>query len=86
MNNKKKLLERMGSIGEMPINENINEEVPGGDLVNDLQNLFYKHGYFFKPTDPATPIVFKKIDENQGEFNELMEVLSQQWNQISLPF
>jgi hypothetical protein len=73
------LFERMG-INTPQIKEN----VPGSDLVGDLQNTLYKHGYF--PKEENGEIVFLKIDQNEGLFNEWLNKLNSAWNKISLPF
>lgn len=94
-NNKHNLFKRMVSIGQMPINEkkenyiekSINEaEVPSGDFVNDLQNLFYKYGYFITPEDRYVGLEIKKIDENEKEFNSLLDNIHDVWSKISLPW
>ena len=72
------VFERMG------INTPIKEDVPGSDLVGDLQNLLYKHGYF--PKEENGEIVFLKIDQNEQLFNNWLSKLNSVWSKISLPF
>jgi hypothetical protein len=92
---KKLLFERMNKIGGMPINENNNDDDnPNWGLVNDLQKVFLKYGYFYDndPDDEPTlqsrggNMKFLKIDENQEQFKALIKELEEEWRKISLPF
>ena len=81
MSGKKKLFERMNSIGEMPMNENINEE-QGKGLISYLQDAYYQTGYF-PIQNPDGSIRFIQSDE---EFDAFLEKVQQSYSNIELPF
>ena len=80
-NNKKTLFERMNSIGEMPMNENINEE-QGKGLISYLQDAYYQTGYF-PIQNPDGSIRFI---QNDDEFGAFLEKVQQSYSNIELPF
>jgi len=67
------------------VDNNINEDVPSGDLVNEIQNLLYKYGYF-PMTYKTGRIEFIKIDDDPIMFDVYINELERAWNEISLPF
>ncbi len=81
MSGKKKLFERMNSIGEMPMNENINEE-QGKGLISYLQDAYYQTGYF-PIQNPDGSIRFI---QNDDEFGAFLEKVQQSYSNIELPF
>ena len=87
MSGKKKLFERMNSIGEMPMNENINEQVPhSGQFYDDLKNVFEKYGYYLAGDDPYVGVSPVKIEGNEESYQESMEDLAEAINKIGLPW
>lgn len=81
MGDKKKLFERMKSIGQMPMNENINEE-QGKSLISYLQDAYYQTGYF-PVQNPDGSIRFI---QNDDEFGAFLDKVQQSYNNIELPF
>ena len=87
--NKELIFERMGigvSSPKFTIQQPVKEEAPlAGNLVNDLQNLYYKYGVFpIQHMDGVTRFV--NIDDNQDAFNNMISNLEDSWNESNLPY